>query len=246
MLAKLIVIAGAVCTIVAVSVSRAPSLVRKTNAEWLIAGLPPNPPTRRSRTALARSVPSGSPTLTQGYIKLTETATGADYGFLCKVLNSHGQSGATTDPQQRAVVSINLADAAKGHSNIVVTNGASSHPYLGDIVSPYSSSSNLQRGGSKYMYVGQTEASPANAPATHLGSSYNDAMGLSQAVESAIWSYDAVSGTLYAQWINTDYSLPTTYIGLTADDVMVLSGDQDTFVRICGAATWLTLTFVLL
>ncbi|KIK00301.1 hypothetical protein K443DRAFT_100642 [Laccaria amethystina LaAM-08-1] len=58
--------------------------------------------------------------------------------------------------------------------------------------------------------MGQTEASPANAPAAHLGSSYSDAMGLSQAVESVIWSFDAVSGTLYAHWVNTDYSLPTT------------------------------------
>ena len=36
------------------------------------------------------------------------------------------------------------------------------------------------------MYVGETEASLANVPATHLGSSYNDAIGLSQSVENAI------------------------------------------------------------
>ena len=36
------------------------------------------------------------------------------------------------------------------------------------------------------MYVGETEASLAHAPATYPGSSYNDTMGLSQSVESTI------------------------------------------------------------
>jgi len=31
------------------------------------------------------------------------------------------------------------------------------------------------------------------------------------------WFFDAVYGTLHAQLVNTNYSLPTTYIGLTID-----------------------------
>jgi len=57
-----------------------------------------------------------------GYIKVTETATGKDYGFLSKDLNNFGEFQMTSDSDQRAIFSINLADAAQGQTNIAVVS----------------------------------------------------------------------------------------------------------------------------
>ena len=62
------------------------------------------------------------PCSTQGYIQVTETGTGKDYGFLSKDLNGFGEFQTTSDPDQRAIFSINLADAAQGQTNIVVVS----------------------------------------------------------------------------------------------------------------------------
>jgi hypothetical protein len=51
---------------------------------------------------------------------LTETGTGADYGYVSKNLNSDGEFGTTTDLDQRLIVSINLGDIEEGQFNIVV------------------------------------------------------------------------------------------------------------------------------
>jgi hypothetical protein len=63
-----------------------------------------------------------SPRSTQGYIKVTEAGTGKDYGFLNKDLNNFGEFQTTSDPGQRAIFSINLADAAQGQTNIIVVS----------------------------------------------------------------------------------------------------------------------------
>ncbi|KIK00289.1 hypothetical protein K443DRAFT_100635, partial [Laccaria amethystina LaAM-08-1] len=183
------------------------------NAERLAAGLSPLPPAR-SRTTNPRSlaVPSNTPSVVQGYIQLTETGTGADYGYVSKNLNSDGEFGTTTDLDQRLIVSINLGDIEEGQFNIVV-NGASPHIYFGGIVGYSSTSSDLQSGSYNYAFLGQTEASQPNSPAVSMGNSFNDATGLSRGVESAIWTYDVVSGTFSPRWVNNDHSFPTTYIG---------------------------------
>ena len=43
-------------------------------------------------------------------------------GFLSKDLNGFGEFQTTSDPNQRAIFSINLADAAQGQTNIVVVS----------------------------------------------------------------------------------------------------------------------------
>ena len=133
------------------------------------------------------------------------------------------------------------------------------------------------------MYVGETEASLANAPATHLGSSYNDAMGLSQSVESAIVrqeldvlqflcmlkSYPSGPTMLSLYHFMHSASTPITpflqhisdspltvnirehtYLRILINrliiDVMLLSGDHDTFLRLYGPATWLVRRLFLL
>ena len=53
---------------------------------------------------------------------MTETGTEKDYGFLSKDLNSFGEFQTTSDPDQRAIFSINLAVAAQGQTNIVVVS----------------------------------------------------------------------------------------------------------------------------
>ena len=53
---------------------------------------------------------------------MTETGTEKDYGFLSKDLNGFGEFQTTSDPDQRAIFSINLADAAQGQTNIVVVS----------------------------------------------------------------------------------------------------------------------------
>ena len=53
---------------------------------------------------------------------MTETGTEKDYGFLSKDLNGFGEFQTTSDPDQRAIFSINLADAAQGKTNIVVVS----------------------------------------------------------------------------------------------------------------------------
>jgi hypothetical protein len=218
------------------------TLVRKTNAERLIAGLPLNRP-YRSRTALLRGVlPSVVPILIQGYIKVTETGTGKDYGFLSKVLNNFGEFQMTSDPDQRAIFSINLVDAAQGQTNIVV-NGASARPYIGGIVGFSSALSDLKPGFATYSYIGQTEASPFHSPPVQRGNTFSDATGLPKAVESAIWVYDAGSGRITPQWVNNDHSLPATYIGLS-QGLLILSGDKQSFSTMFGPTTWLTLTFI--
>lgn len=282
MLAKLfIVVAGAVCTVVASAVVQrdgfkslnpplsvldsrdtpaaytplnpplnvldsrdapsSPTVARLTNAERLIAGLPLNAP-RRSRTTHPRGVPSGVPTISQGYIKVTETGTGKDYGFLNKDLNSFGEFQTTSDPDQRAIFSINLVDAAQGQINIAV-NGASARPYIGGIVGFSSALSDLKTGFATYSYIGRTEASPFHSAPVTLGNTFSDATGQTKAVESAMWVYDAVSGTITPQWVNNDHSLPATYIGLS-QGLLVLSGDKHSFSTVFGPTTWLTFTFI--
>ena len=53
---------------------------------------------------------------------MTETGTGKDYGFLSKDLNGFGEFQTTSDPDQRAIFAINLADATQGQTNIVVVS----------------------------------------------------------------------------------------------------------------------------
>ncbi|KAG5646137.1 hypothetical protein DXG03_004376 [Asterophora parasitica] len=216
-----------------------------SNAKRLASGLPLKPPSRRRRPFVARAQPSGV-VLTQGYI-LAKDGDGNPVGYVNKAQNAYGEyvvDTDDTDPNDRLIVAIYLADAPSGTANIQTINGPDADlPFFGGIVGYASTSNDFNPLSFNYAFVGGTAPTPPNSPAISGSNTYSKRTNDQKAFESAIWTLDGNTYQLTPQWINSDGSSPTTYLGLS-NGIVTLTGDIDAFVNSFGPANWVTFYFV--
>ncbi|KAG6830035.1 hypothetical protein H0H92_002453 [Tricholoma furcatifolium] len=226
-----------------------------TNAKRLALGLPLKPPVRRNNNQGGRSQPSGLPgysnngspnpgssnnNVARGYVECMDQ-NGNSLGYLGKDQNSAGQYGVQTDNNDesgRLLVSIDLNDASSGACDVQTLNGPDSNlPFFGGMKGYQSSSSDLSPGSSNHFFIGGTTQTSSKATPCDGTSTFEKIYSIDTQIESAIWNYDATSNFLSPQWINSDSSNPTTYIGLY-QNALVCTGDQNAFSNAYGSTTW--------
>ncbi|EPQ55302.1 hypothetical protein GLOTRDRAFT_138894 [Gloeophyllum trabeum ATCC 11539] len=252
-----------------------------SNAQRLARGLPPRKPKRRERKInprlAARAAASPCPSTTHsGVIQVTNAGTGAAMGYLPRTYNVFGEYGVTTDPS--AALHLSFGTSSCGGSpaptsgsqlDILTTNGPSStFPYLVLISGSASTDADFRPGSTNYAYVGGGTQTPPGSPAVTAPNSFSATTGIPEGVQSAVWVYDAASGAISAQWVNTDRSaclllilfpslpfhpipsLPYTRTPATrllyapSDNVIIAAGDVRAFASAFGQGTEVTLKFV--
>lgn len=212
-----------------------------TNAKRLAAGLALKPPMRRSQAA--RSVPSGTPTVTRGYLQM-KNENGVPISFVRNTWNSFGEFGGTNDPAQYLIVEVDLAYAPLGSADIITINGPDAKfPFLGGIIGFSSTSDNISPGSFNYIYAGGTTHTLPGSPPQAGTNAFTVSTGIPEEIGSAIWTYDPSTQTISPQWVNTDSSTPVTFLGYT-QDVILLTGDKTAFSDAFGPTEWITLTFI--
>ncbi|KAF5328325.1 hypothetical protein D9619_013353 [Psilocybe cf. subviscida] len=239
---------------------RAPSpspVVRMTNAERLVVGLPPLPPRRRgSRTShAARAGPSPGGSTTHGYIAAKKAGTDTLFGYVKRDYNVFGENGLTNpaatpgNPLAGALKVILPAESDRtGPFNLEIEDPAqATYPLLGFMTGFANTSPNLAPGSFNYLYLGGVQETPAYSPPVNQPNSFTGATSIDVSTESAIWNYDAATGRLTPHWINEDGSIPAVYYCYYApDEVVIATGDMGQFEANFGADSvqWLELYYV--
>jgi hypothetical protein len=189
--------------------------------------------------AMWMSVPAHAAPFT-GYIEVNNSST-----FVSNTFNGFGEYTITNNLADALTVSFDPSSSSP--FSITATNnpGSAAFPFFGAIVGFASSSANLGSGNANYTYTGGTIATAVGAIPTIGSNSFTTATGISEAIETAIWSISN-SDILTAQWINTDGSKPTTFIvtSTAQGNEILLTGDPTAFINSFGSATVDTLTFV--
>ncbi|KAG5635979.1 hypothetical protein H0H81_009467 [Sphagnurus paluster] len=221
-----------------------------TNAKRLAAGLPLKPPTRRTRTHVSRSQPSGVPPASGssgnggGYLEARDS-DGKCLGFVSKVQNAFGEyvvQDQKEDSDLRLRVSFDMN--AEGVTDIQTTNGPDTDlPYLGGVKGFASDSTNIEEGSPNYIYIAGTVQTSPNEPASDGSNTFTQVTSIAAQIESAIWSYNADTSVIAPQWINEDSGSPTTYVAI-ADGVIVLTGDKTELAEQLGPVDWVSLYYV--
>jgi hypothetical protein len=188
--------------------------------------------------AMGISVPAHSNTFT-GYIEVNNSST-----FVSNTFNGFGEYITTTNLANALTVSFTPTSSP---FSMTATNnpGSAAFPFVGGIRGFPDSSSNLGSGNSNFTYLGGTTSTAPGATPAPGPNSFTAATGISEDIETAIWSISA-SNILTGQWINTDGSKPTTFIitSTAQGNEVLLTGDPTAFVNSFGSATLDTLTFV--
>jgi hypothetical protein len=165
-----------------------------------------------------------------GTVKVTDTDNNTVLGYVSTQWNSFGEYGETNDPSQYLTVSF---DPSSAPFNITATNGPNaSYPLVVGIQGFASTNTNLGPGSYNYAYLGGGTSTPANSPAQTQPNSFTAATGISEGIESAIWSLGS-DNQLIPQWVNTDSSKPATYLVLV-QGVLVMTGDRTAFGNTFG------------
>ncbi|KAJ7461162.1 hypothetical protein FB451DRAFT_1181503 [Mycena latifolia] len=212
-----------------------------TNAKRLALGLPLLKPHRRVPTP-GTDAPTTSPlppvtTIVNVHARGTD---GTDFGYLSPVWNGFGEYGAFQSTQEGSLqLTFSYSPDGPSQISITATNGPSAtYPFFGAIAGFASDSDDFGPGSYNYAYIGGTTQSPAGSPPFTAGdNSFSAATGIPESIESAIWIYDPETGTLTAQWINTDGSTPATHIVYAndANQALALTGDVGSFQSAFGA-----------
>ncbi|TFK40116.1 hypothetical protein BDQ12DRAFT_711544 [Crucibulum laeve] len=181
---------------------------------------------------------------TRGYLQMIDAETDAPIGFVHNNFNAYGEYGAMAGSDDRLVVSLNLDEATWIASSIMTVNGPdTNYPLLGAITGSSSTSMDLAAGSYNYAHVGGTQSIARNSAPSDGGNSFSAATGISETIESAIWTVDTSMGILTAHWTNSDLSKPTVYIG-RAQESLILTGDTSAFENAFGPTQWITLVFL--
>lgn len=160
-----------------------------------------------------------------GIIEITNTATSALVGYVSSTYTTATQShrfGITANPANALSVTVNKGSK----QNIVKNNGPDlgTYPFLGFTVGPTSSSNNLATGSTNNILLTSTAVTPPGSPPASVGNAYSG-----NPSESAVWTADA-NFFITAQWVNTDSSLPPTFLYyLPNSDGLLATGDPAAF-----------------
>lgn len=231
------------------------ALERVTNAKRLAQGLPPLPPravrrgtpTVEARHNRPKPSPSSAPGHTvSGYIVATDSRTGKFIGYVGKQYQIFGEYGAVIKHGDALKVAVKGVKwwGETGPVEIHQTNGDKVFTAVGAISGFASDSEDLLPGSSSYLYIGGTSSTAPLAPPTKADNAFTDDTSLEEAVESAIWHYNAVTRKVTAEWINTDGTPAKTQLAYYPDDnVFIAVGDLAAFKAEFGDAQ--PVTFVL-
>ncbi|KAF8959678.1 hypothetical protein BDZ97DRAFT_1836417 [Flammula alnicola] len=215
-----------------------------TNARRLAAGLPLNPPRRRaSRTHVARAAPSGS-VLASGYIEALRVDDGSSIGYVGSTYNSFGEAR-IVDPAAETPMVFSIPTNVAGPFDIGTVNGPNSlYPFFGGIQGFSSTDVDIGSGSYNYVYLGSTVDTSVDSTPIVGGNTFTVATGISEAVESSIWTFNAKDHNLTPQWINSDLSMQIGSVGYF-ESTLLFTADPTTFTETFGpGAVWVDLKFV--
>lgn len=166
-----------------------------------------------------------------GTVQVTDTDNNTVLGFVSNVWNSFGEYGTTTTPANYLTVSFTPG----AEMNLTATNGPNAgYPLVAGVVGSGSSSGDLGAGSANYAYLAGGTATAPGATPQNVPNSFNNATGIDENSESAIWTYGA-DNSLLPQWVNTDGSKPATYVEYT-QGVLTITGDQTAFKNQFGGS----------
>jgi hypothetical protein len=164
-------------------------------------------------------------TIFTGYIEVFNAATSADLGaisdqFVSSTIKRYGPL--TNTPANR--LQITFHDTGSVFAISTLNGPDSTLPFLGAVVGPASSSNDLGAGSFNYDLLTASVQTAPGTPPTAGTNAYS-----SQLIESSIWSLTG-GNFLAAQWVNTNSSLPATYLYyLPGSNGLLLTGDPAAF-----------------
>jgi hypothetical protein len=162
-----------------------------------------------------------------GPITVTDTTTDTVLGYVSSAQNGFGEY--TVVPTTSGALNVTFNESSASPFDITINNPFdSNYSDFGGVTGFANSSPNLGAGSSNYSYLAESNATAPGATPAFVGNSFTDVTAISEDSESAIWSVDAATGALTAQWINSDGSSPATFAAFT-EDTLVLTGDLSTF-----------------
>jgi hypothetical protein len=162
-----------------------------------------------------------------GYIEVNDASH-----FVGNVLNDFGEYVVTADSTSQLVVTFDPSISPFSMTEVNASGFADDpDPYLGGITG-FASTSDFGPGSVNYSYLGGTTATAAKAAPTAGPNSFTAATGIPENIESTIWSLTN-GNVLLPQWINTDLSMPSTYV-VDSGGVLALTGDPTQFINVFG------------
>ncbi|KAJ7185514.1 hypothetical protein C8R46DRAFT_1207668 [Mycena filopes] len=213
-----------------------------TNAERLTRGLKLLPPKRRSGTAALARRSAGAP-LTKSGVAQILAADGTSLGYIAENTNNNNHFGLTTEKSAALGLQFTIDSTVVGASQLDIgaaTSYAAAWPLMGAIDGVVNTSDNLSAGSTNFAYIQGVTHTPPSSPPASVSNSYPSA----ENCESAIWSYNALTNALTAQWVNTDGSLPPTAIAfVSGSNALLITGDYTAFSQAFATSQLVTLVF---
>ncbi|KAJ7261303.1 hypothetical protein B0H12DRAFT_1106186 [Mycena haematopus] len=190
-----------------------------TNAQRLVRRLPLKPPTRRSSARAAMVSPTPQ-LVNRGYIQIWSLDDSGNRAQL------FGYVSRTTRELRQYLVQPSIDNALlvslRGDRDLVTLNSDIPFPaFLGLVQGREDTSSGLAGGSSNYLYLASTEQTSPNATPQNVDNS-----GGPYPSESAVWTHDAVTDTLTANWVNPDGSLAPTNPFIANGNAIYFSGNR--------------------
>jgi len=106
--------------------------------------------------------------------------------------------------------------------------GGQGYPFWGATVGRDSTSSDIAAGSFNYLYLEGTNGTPPGSTPQGVPNYYSSLNTPTKDSESAIWNIDVNALTLAPQWINTNSSMPTTFVFVQSNHVYA-GGDPAAF-----------------
>ncbi|KAJ1305341.1 hypothetical protein OPQ81_000357 [Rhizoctonia solani] len=171
-------------------------------------------------------------------IRVTHASNGTVLGFVSPVWNRHGEYGIIQTNQNGSLeVSFSFSPKSPTQLDLLATNHVNkTYPYMGATVGFVSPSNDLVVGGYNYLFITGTTKIPAGPPVGADNNSFGGTTGIPKSAESAIWTYNRATKDLTPQWVNTNGSIPTSYVVYANDfnNAFVMVGDLGVFGKTFG------------
>ena len=128
------------------------------------------------------------------------------------------------------IVDFTLNGTSGNQINLLPDSPSQGFPYFGLTQGRDSTDSNIGSGNFNYLYIEGTNGTDPGATPQVVGNYFNSNNSASHTSESAVWDIDITgsTGTLSAQWINTDDSSPTT-VSFVQSSHIYAGGDASAF-----------------
>jgi len=203
----------------------------KTNAEAFARGLPPLALKRRNKAHRPRQTGS-APVDHPGFIQVTD-ASGNILGDLGQLSAGSSALGVSSTSVPFSVTFDAAPIGVTSEIDITAdTSFYSTYPVVGAVYAPGYGDNVLAPGSTTYAYLRPSTHTDAGSPPQNVDNSYSSA----KASESAIFTYDASTNAITAQWINPDAAtgVPhavTAHFVIQVDNTIVVVGDVAKFAQ---------------